>query len=88
MLNDFGISAANPLLSNITPAVQPKVIHQFNLTQSYDDDNCAFQQIESSADSNFDSESWVNSNEDSKDDMDDNVSLIRPPVSLMAVTKF
>jgi hypothetical protein len=44
--------------------------------------------IEGSVDSNFDSDSWVNNDEESKDDMDDNTSLVRLPVRLMAVTKF
>ncbi len=81
-LNNVGISAANPLLSNFTLAVQSNVFQQSNLTQSFDDDYFAFQQIESSADSNYDSDSWVNNNEDSKDDMDDKTSLVRLPVSL------
>ncbi len=75
-LNDFGISVANPLLSNFTPAVQSNVFQQCNLTQLYDDDYCAFQQIEGSADSNVDSDSWVNNDEESKNDMDDNTSSV------------
>jgi hypothetical protein len=85
-LNDFGISSANPLLSNFTPAVRSNVFQQSNLTQSYDDDYCALQQIEGSVDSNFDSDSMVKNDEESKDDMDDNTSLVRPPVRLMAIT--
>jgi hypothetical protein len=45
-LNDLGISAANPLLSNFTPEVETNVIQQSNLTQSYEDEYDDFQQIE------------------------------------------
>jgi hypothetical protein len=37
MLNDIGISAANPLLSNFTPGVEKIVFHQSNLTQLYEE---------------------------------------------------
>jgi hypothetical protein len=80
MLNDSGISAANPLLSNFTPGVQTNVFQQFNLTQSYDDEYDDFQQIEGYVDSNFDSHSWVNNDEELKDDMDDNTSSVQPQI--------
>ncbi len=88
MPNDLGISAANPLLFNFTPGVQTNVFQQSNLTQSYADEYVDFQQIEGHVDSNFDSDSWVNNDEELKDDMDDNTSSVRPQIQLMAVTKF
>jgi hypothetical protein len=75
-LNNLAISAANPLSSNFTPGVQTNVFQQSNLTQSYDDEYDDFQQIEGYVDSNFDSDSWVNNNEELKDDMDDNTSSV------------
>ncbi len=75
-LNDLGISAANPLLSNFTPGNETNEFKQSNLTQSYEDEYDDFQQIEGFADSTFDSDSWVNNNEESKEDMDDNTSLV------------
>jgi hypothetical protein len=45
-LNNLGISAANPLLSNFTPGVETNVFQQSNLTQSYEDEYDDFQQIE------------------------------------------
>ncbi len=63
-LNNLGISAANPLLSGFTPGVQTNVFQQSNLTQSYNDEYDDFQQIESYVDSNFNSDSWVNNNEE------------------------
>jgi hypothetical protein len=70
----LGIPAANPLLSNFTPGVQTNVFQQSNLAQSYDDEYDDFQQTEGYFDSNFDSYSWVNNDEELKDDMDDNIS--------------
>ena len=55
MLNDLGISAANPLLSNFTPGVETNVLQQLNLTQSYEDEYDDFQQTDGYVDSNFDS---------------------------------
>ncbi len=75
-LNNLGVSAANPLLSNFTPGVETNVFQQSNLTQSYDDEYDDFQQIEGYVDSNFDSDSWVNIDEELKDDMDDSTSLV------------
>jgi hypothetical protein len=86
-LNDFGISAANPLLSNFTPGVETNVFQQSNLTQLYEDEYDDFQQIEGLVDSTFDSDSRVNNNEELMEDMDDNTSLVRPQIRLMAVTK-
>jgi hypothetical protein len=63
-------------LYNFTPGVQTNVFQQSNLTQSYDDEYDDFQQIEGYVDSNFDSDSWVNNNEELKVDMDDNTSLV------------
>ncbi len=45
-LNNLGISAVNPLLSNFTPGVETNVFQQSNLTQSYEDEYDYFQQIE------------------------------------------
>jgi hypothetical protein len=75
-LDDIGISAANPLLSNFTPGVETNVFQQSNLTQSYEDEYEDFQQIEGFVDSTFDSDSWVSNNEELKEDMDDNTSLV------------
>jgi hypothetical protein len=76
-LNNLGIPAANPLLSNFTPGVETNVFQQSNLTQSYEDEYADFQQIEGFVDSTFDSGSWANNNEELKEDMDDNISLVR-----------
>jgi hypothetical protein len=38
--------------------------------------------------STFDSDSCVNKDEELKEDMDDNTSLVQPHIRLMAVTKF
>ncbi len=75
-LNILGFTAANPLLSNFTPGVETHVFQQSNLTQSYKDEYEDFQQIEGFVDSTFDSDSWVNNNEELKADMDDNTSLV------------
>jgi hypothetical protein len=87
-LNNLGISAANPLLSNFTPGVETNVFKQSNLTQLYEDEYDDFQQIEGYVDSTFDSDCWVNIDEELKEDMDDNTSLVRQQILLMAVTKF
>jgi hypothetical protein len=76
MLNNLGITGANPLLSNFTPGVETNVFQQSNLTQSYKDEYEDFQQIEGFVDSTFDSDSWVNNNKELKKDMDDNTSLV------------
>ncbi len=69
-LNNLGISTANPLLSNFTPGVETNVFQQSNLTQLYED---AYENIQQST---FDSDSWVINDEEVKDDMDDNTSLV------------
>jgi hypothetical protein len=76
MLNDLGISAANPLLSNFTPGVGTNVFQQSNLTQMYKDEYDVFQQIEGFVDSTFDSDGWVNNDEELKKDMDVNNSAV------------
>ena len=88
MLNNLGISAANPLLSNFIPGVETNVFQQSNLTQSYKDGYNDLQQIDGYVDSTFDSDSWVNNDEELKEDMDDNTSSVWPQIRLMAVTKF
>jgi hypothetical protein len=75
-LNNLGIFAANPMLSNFTPGVETDVFQQSNLTQLYKDEYEDFQQVEDFVDSTFDSDSWVNNNEELKEDMDDNTSLV------------
>ncbi len=75
-LNDLGISAANPLLSNFTPVVERNVFQQSNLTQSYKDEYEDIQQLEVFVASTFDSDSWVNIDEELKEDMDDNTSSV------------
>jgi hypothetical protein len=81
-LNNLGISAANLLLSNFTPGVETNVFQQSNLTQLYEDEYEDIQQIDDFVDSTFDSDSWVNNDEELKEDMDD------LQIRLMAVTKF
>jgi hypothetical protein len=76
MLNDLGISAANPLLPNFTPGVETNLFQQSILTQSYKDEYEDIQQIEDFAASNFDSDSWANNDDEFKEDMDDNTSLL------------
>ncbi len=75
-LNDTGISAANPLLSNFTPVVETNVFQQSNLTQLYKDEYDDFLQLEGFVDSTFDSDSLVDNNEELKEYMDDNNSLV------------
>jgi hypothetical protein len=69
-LNNLGISAANPLLSNFTLGVETNVFQQSNLTQSYEDE---YEDIQHST---FDSYSWVNNDEELMKDMDDKTSLV------------
>ncbi len=64
MLNDIGISAANPLLSNFAPGVKTNVFQQSKLTQLYEDEYEDIQQIEDFVASTFDSDSWVNNDEE------------------------
>jgi hypothetical protein len=42
----------------------------------YEDENDDFQQIEGFVDSTFDSDSWVNNDEEVKEDTDDNTSSV------------
>jgi hypothetical protein len=76
MLNNLGIFAANPLLSNFTPGVETNVFQHSNLTLLYMDEYEDIQQIEDFVASTFDSDSWVNEDEKLKEDMDDNTSLV------------
>jgi hypothetical protein len=46
------------------------------LTQLYEDEYEDIQQIDDFVASTFDSDSWVNSDEELKKDMDDNTSLV------------
>ncbi len=87
-LNNLGIYAANPLLSNFTPGLETNVFKQSNLIQSYEDECEDIQKIDDFVDSTFDSDSWVNNNEELKEDMDDITSLVWLQIQLMAVTKF
>jgi hypothetical protein len=79
-LNNLGIFAANPLLSNFTPGVESNVLQQSNLTQSYEDEYEDIQTIEDFVYSNSDSDSWVNNNEELKEDMDDITSSVQPRI--------
>jgi hypothetical protein len=64
------------------------MFQQSNLTHLYKDEYDDFQKIEGYIDSTFDSDSWVNNNEELKENMDDNTSSVRPQIQLMTVTKF
>jgi hypothetical protein len=75
MLDNIGISAANPLPSKFTPGVETNVFQQSNLTQLYEDEYEDFQQIDDFDDSTFDSDSWVNNDEELKEDMDDQLQI-------------
>jgi hypothetical protein len=59
-LNNLGITAANPLLSNFNPGVETNVFQQSNLAQSYKNECDDLLQIEGFVDSTFDSDSWIN----------------------------
>ncbi len=76
MFNDIGSSAANPLLSNFTSGVETTVLQQSNLNQSYKDEYEHTEQNEDFSGSSFDSDSWVNNDEELKKDMDDNTSFL------------
>jgi hypothetical protein len=80
MLNNLGISAVNPLLSIFIPGVETNVFQQSNSTQLYKDEYKDFKQIEGFVDSTFDSDSWDNNDEKSKEDIDGNTSLVRPQI--------
>ncbi len=87
-LNDIDSSAANPLLSNFTTGLETNVFQQSNLNQSYEDEYEDIEQIEDFVASTFDSDSWVNNDEELKEDMDDNTSFCLCQIQMMAVTKF
>ncbi len=55
-------------MSNFTPGVEISVFQQSNLTQLYKDEYEDIQQIEDFVASTFDSDSWVNNNEELKED--------------------
>jgi hypothetical protein len=50
------------------------------LIQSYKDEYEDIQQIDDFVASTFDSDSWVNNDEELKKDMDDNTSLVQPQI--------
>ncbi len=75
-LNGICISAANPLLSNFTPGVKTCTFQQSNMTLSYKDEYEDIEQIEDFVASTFDSDSWVNKDEELKENMDDNTSFL------------
>jgi hypothetical protein len=75
-LNDIGISAENPLLSNITPGVETNMFQQSNLTQLYKDEYEDIQKREDFVHSTFDSDSWVNNNEELNKYMNDNTASV------------
>jgi hypothetical protein len=52
------------------------VFQQSNLTQLYKDEYEIIQQRENFVDSTFDSDSWVNNDEELNEYMDDNTSLV------------
>ncbi len=58
------------------------------MNQSYEDEYEDIQKIDYFAAPTFDSDSLVKNDEELKDDMDDNTSLVQPQIWLMAVTKF
>jgi hypothetical protein len=80
MLNDICLSAANSLLSKFTPGVEKNVFQQLNLTQLYENEYEDIHQIEDFVASTVDSDSWVNSNEELKEDKDDNTSLVQSQI--------
>jgi hypothetical protein len=75
-LNNLGISAANPLLSNFTPGVETNVLQQSILTQLYKDEYEDMQHIDDFVDSTFDSDSWVISDEELNEDINDITSSV------------
>ncbi len=56
------------------------MFQQSNLTQSYEDEYEDTQQIEDFFASTVDSDSWVDNDEELKENMDDNTSLVQPQV--------
>ncbi len=55
-------------MSNFTPGVETNVCQQSNLTQLYEDEYEDIQQREDFVASTFDSDSWVNNDEELKED--------------------
>ncbi len=51
------------------------MLQQSNLNQSYEDEYEDIEQIEDFVASTFDSDGWVNNDEELKEDMDDNTSF-------------
>jgi hypothetical protein len=75
MYNDICSTAANPLLSIVTPEVLTNVFQQSYLNQSDKDDYIKTEQKDDYFASNFDSDSWENNDKELKKDMDDNPSF-------------
>jgi hypothetical protein len=75
MFNDIGSTAANPLLSILTPEVLTAVFQQSCLNQSDKDDYKETEQKDDYFTSNFDSDSWENNDEELKEEMNDNPSF-------------
>ncbi len=64
------------------------MLQQSNLNQSYKDKYEDIEQIEDFVPSTFDSDSWVNNDEELKEDMDDNTSFLWCQIQMMAVMNF
>jgi hypothetical protein len=64
------------------------VLQQSNLNQSDEGEYEDTEQKDDYVASNFDSDSWVNNDEELKEDMDDNTSFLQFQMRMMAVTKF
>ncbi len=76
MFNDIGWTAANCLLSIVTPELLTTVFQQSNLNQSEEDDYKEIEQKDDYFASNFDSDSWENNDEELKEDMVENLCLL------------
>jgi hypothetical protein len=72
MFNDIGSTAANPLLSIVTPEVLTTVFQQSYLNQSDEDDYKETEQNDDYFASNFDLDSWENNDDELKEDTDNN----------------
>jgi hypothetical protein len=68
------------LNNNFTPGVETNVFQQSNLTYLNEDEYKDIQQIDDCVAFIFDSDSWVNNDEELKEDMDDNTSSVRPQI--------
>jgi hypothetical protein len=75
MYNYIGSTAANPLLSIVTPEVVTTVFQQSNLNQSDKDDYKETEQKDNYFATKIDSDHWENNVEELKEDMDDNTSF-------------